>query len=347
MDRNFIPDSGSWIFLLLLTMFISQSAWAEKTDVVYLKNGDRITGEVKSLGHGKLEFSTDHMGKVSIEWEDILHITSKKGHSVELTNGQRYYGALVKLEQENMIGVSTPLGMANVGVEDIFAMYPVEAGFWDRLDLSVDLGVSWDKGSDVGKYSLGMDAKYRRTQSLTQASFISEITTQGTTDNTQRTTLSGIHNVFRPNKKFHSYFANLESNDELGVELRALAGAGYGWAPWRSQRNWFSFALGLDINHETPTAGETETNLEGVGWLTYEYYKFNSPKRSFKTNFVVFPSLTDWGRWRMSFATDFRFELVSDLFWKMSLYASYDTASLSTGDASSDYGLTSSLGYKF
>jgi hypothetical protein len=347
MDRNFRHGSGIWILLLLLFMFVSQSAWAEKTDIVYLKNGDRVTGEIKSLVRGKLEFSTDHMGTISIEWEDILQITSKTGQAVELTNGQRFYGTLGKAEQEDTLAVSTPLGAADVSIEDVFAMYPVEAGFWDRLDVTANLGLSWDKGSEVGKYNLGLDAVYRRAESITRASFSTEITTQNTASDTQRTLLKGMHNAFKPKKKFNSYFANLESNDQLGIDLRALAGVGYGVMPIRSQRSMFALALGLDVNREIPTNGAAETNLEGVGWLSYEYYKFSTPERNFRTDFTVFPSITDWGRWRASMNTNFKLEIVTDFFWILDIYANYDTAPISTNAAKSDYGVTSSLGYKF
>lgn len=341
------PGNALQFLLFLLIVFVSQSAWAEKTDIVYLKNGDRITGEVKSLVRGKLQFSTDHMGTVSIEWEDILQITSKTGQSVELTNGQRYYGALGKAAQEDVLVVSTPQGPAEVNIGDVFAMYPVEASFWERLDVTANLGLSWDKGSEIGKYNLGLDAVYRRAESITRASFSTEITTQQTLNDNQRTVLNGMHNVFKPNKKFDSYFANMESNDQLGIDLRVLAGAGYGVMPVRSQSSMFAMALGLDINHEIPSNGEAETNLEGVGWLSYEYYKFSSPERVFKTDFTIFPSITDWGRWRASLSTNFKLEIVSDFFWILDVYANYDTSPISTNAANSDYGVTSSLGYKF
>jgi len=226
-------------------------------------------------------------------------------------------------------------------------MYPVESTFWERLDVTASLGLSWDKGSQIGKYNLGLDATYRRAKSITRASFSTEITTQQTISDTQRTVLNGMHNAFRPNKKFNSYFANLESNDQLGIDLRALAGVGYGVTPVRSQRNMFAMALGLDVNREIPTNGEAETNLEGVGWMSYEYYKFSSPERMFKTDFTVFPSITDWGRWRASLTTNFKLEIVSDFFWMLDVYANYDTSPISTNGAKSDFGVTSSLGYKF
>jgi hypothetical protein len=336
------------ILLLLLLIFISQSAWGdEKTDIIYLKNGDRLTGEIKAMARGKLQLSTDHMGTVAIEWEQIRQISSTTDHSVELTSGQRFHGALKKSDAENTLVVNTPLGPANMSIDDVFAMYPVEANFWERLDLNVDLGISWDKGSQVGKYNFGLDAVYRRPQSISHASLSTEITTQEIAADTRRSVLSGLHNVFKPNKRFTSYFANLESNDQLGIDLRSLVGAGYGWVPLRTQRNWFSFALGLDVNHEIPTRGEPETNLEGVGWLTYEYYKFSTPERSFKTNLKVFPSITDFGRWRASFTSDFRWEIFTDLFWVLSFYTEYDNKPISILAESIDYGVTSSIGYKF
>jgi hypothetical protein len=62
---------------------------------------------------------------------------------------------------------------------------------------------------------------------------------------------------------------------------------------------------------------------------------------------TVFPSITDFGRWRANFSTDFRFELVEDLFWKLDFYLTYDSDPISQEGASSDYGVTSAVAYKF
>jgi hypothetical protein len=108
-----------------------------------------------------------------------------------------------------------------------------------------------------------------------------------------------------------------------------------------------SVGAGFDVNREIPVEGDTEDNLEAVGMVTYDYFKYTNPERSFKSNFRVFPSLTQFGRWRATFDMDFRLELVSDLFWKLYFYTSYDSDPLSSEAASSDYGVTSSLGYRF
>ena len=334
------------IFAVILLLF-SLSVWADKTDVVFLKNGDRITGEVKGLDRGILELKTDHMSTVYIEWEDIEEVISQTGQAVELANGQRFYGSLSKPEIEHMVTIETEQGTIGLDTLDVVKMYPVKLGFWNRLDLSASLGFSWDKGSSVGRYSLGIDAVYSDPDFITRAGFVTEITTQQGRDNSKRATLDANHVVFKLNKKYVGYFGSLEQNDELGLDLRALIGAGYGWVPIRSSRNWFSIAAGLDVTNETPTNGQAETNLEAVGMLTYEYYKYARPERKFSVNLMVFPSLTDWGRWRANFNTDFRLEFYEDLFWVLDFYASIDSSPISEGAANSDYGITSSLAYKF
>jgi hypothetical protein len=334
-------------FVIILLLLASQTVLAEKTDVVFLQNGDRITGEAKSLFRGKLEFSTDHMGTLFIEWNDIAEIRSTIGQAIELTNGQRFFGPLAKTEDSDMLMVETSQGDVGLSTLDVISMYPVEAGFWERLDLSASLGFSWDKGSKVGKYSLGVDANYRRQDSLTRVGFTTELTTQEIADDTARSVFDASHIVFRKHKKFRIYFGNMEHNDQLGIDLRTLAGAGYGWVPIRNQRNWFGISAGLAANHEIPSIGDAETNLEAVGAVSYEYFKFDNPERSFKVNFTIFPSLTDFGRWRANFTNEFKLEFVEDLFWKMDIYANYDSDPISSEGASSDYGVTSAIGYKF
>lgn len=342
-----MPHSIMRLLPIILLLIFSQSARAERTDVVFLHNGDRITGEVKGLWRGKLEFKTDHMGTLYIEWDDIMEVVSDTGQAVELTNGQRFHGPLGKPDNEDMVIVNTEQGPVGLNTLDIVAMYPVESNFWQRLDLNVSLGFSWDKGSNVGKYNFGVDATYRRKKSITRAGLSTEVTTQGETDDTTRANLSAVHNIFMGNKRFRSYFGNMEHSDELGIDLRTLVGAGYGWIPIRSQKNWFSLAAGLDVNHEVPILGEPETNLEGVGMLMYEYYKYSSPERSFTVDFKVFPSLTDFGRWRADFDTTLKIEFVRDFYWQFDLFANYDSAPISKEGASTDYGVISSLAYKF
>ena len=342
-----MPRLLTILLLLLVSLSLPSQASADKTDIVVLKNGDKITGEVKGLFRGKLEFSTDSMGTVNIEWADIEAVLSDTGQSLELANGQRFYGPLRKSESSEMVAVETEQGVVGLSTLDVVGMYPVESGFWDRLDISTSLGFSWDKGSSVGKYTIGLDAEYRATEHLTRAGLTAEATSVDGQEDSRRANANFTHMRFKPNKRFTSYFANADSNDELGIDLRLLGGAGYGWAPIRSSRKLFLLMAGAAVNHEIPSEGDSETNLEAVLRVSYDYFSYSDPERIFNTTLTVFPSITDIGRWRADFNTDFRLEFYNDLFWVMSFFANYDSEPVSEDASQSDYGVRSSLAYKW
>jgi len=72
----------------------SPATAAPKTDVLVFLNGDRLTGEVKSLERGRLRFNTDATGTIAIEWDDIASLQSNQNIQVESEGGVRYLGNL-------------------------------------------------------------------------------------------------------------------------------------------------------------------------------------------------------------------------------------------------------------
>ena len=332
---------------LAVLMTFCGEAVANKTDIVHMRNGDRVTGEIKALFRGRLEFKTDHMGTLFIDWEDIDEIVSATGHSVELADGERFYGSLQKPETADVLMVSTDQGDIGIPVSDVTNMYPVKATWWERMDVSFKLGFNWDKSSDVGKYNLGADVVYRHPEFISRAGFSSEFTTQSEESTTTRANLNASHLVFLEDKRFRNYFGEMDHNEALGLQLRTLLGAGYGWMPVRTNRMWFSTMVGLAANHENPVSGEDSINLEGVLGASFEYFKYPVPKKSLISDIKVYPSLSDSGRVRVEFTTNFDIEIVNDFFWDLGFYTSYDNEPVTQDAESIDYGINSSIAYKF
>jgi hypothetical protein len=90
------PTTPFYLIALLLALCLtSTDALAtRKTDIVYLKNGDKITGEFKELVQGELKLSTAEMGSVYIKWNGIARIESDKYIEMELLDGTRVFGQL-------------------------------------------------------------------------------------------------------------------------------------------------------------------------------------------------------------------------------------------------------------
>lgn len=333
--------------------FFSAQVLAEKTDIIILNNGDRITGEVKSLVAGQLELKTDYMGTVFIDWENIQDLVSNVGQQVEMSDGSRLVGTLDKPRSDNpedreLIIVNTDEGRLEVDSSNVVRMYPVGGDFWDRMDLSFSLGFNFDKNSSVGKYNLGVDATYRDPEFITIGKLSSELTTQNKVDDTRRNFLSIGHMSYLEGKRYRSYFGNMEQNDQLGVDLRTVIGLGYGWVPVSTGRNWFTYGVGLAANLEKPYDGsESDANLEAVGTLRYQYYKHSIPERTLDIYFQVYPSITQWGRVRADFTADARWEIVKDFFFGMELYTSYDGEPAAVRGSEIDYGFRTTVGLKF
>lgn len=337
-------------FILIMVLGVwSELALAQKTDIVILKNGDRITGEIKKLEAGLLRFSTDTMGTVSIEWRHILRILSDKSQSLEMRDGSRLYGRLQKLDDEDEVVVQTARGTVNVDFSTIVSAWPVKATFTDRMDLSLSVGFDYKKATETADLNSAIDFRTTNNDRLTEASWRGTNTRrEGETDQT-RFELKFEHQYLLPDAGIRTWFAGAESNDAQGVNYRVSAGGTFGKYLVKTNNVWFSLQGGLGVNKEVPDEGESEYNLEGVGHMRYRYFRFANPERSLDTTWVVYPSLTDWGRIRSNLRTTFKLELVKDLFWAMELWGNYDNDPISTDEEAEklDYGITTSIGWSY
>jgi hypothetical protein len=342
-------------YFLLIGFFclISVELRAEKTDIVYLHNGDRITGEVKGVYSGQLEFKTDDIGVLMINWDAIKELVSDKVHQIQLTDGSHLTGELSKPDSlaesgESLILVETLSGMEQLESNSIVGMYPLGASFWDRLDFDLSLGFNYDKSSSVGKYKLGMTGLYRTENIVTLGKLSSEFTTQDNQDNTRRNVLSGTRIVNLPEKRYYGYFGSLEQNDQLGIDLRTVLGMDYGWVPISTSAHWLTMGVGLAVNLERPFSdAEPDQNLEAVGTIRYQHYKHSIPKRNIDAYFRIMPSLTQSDRVRSDLNLDFRWEVVTDFYIGMEIYTSFDSQPASIEASEVDYGVISSVGYSF
>jgi len=80
----------SFALLLSLPLFAR-----EKTDVLVMKNGDRLTGEIKGLDQGVLYVSFDYiLGTSSVQWSKVAHLESKQLFIVKTADGSVYTGTL-------------------------------------------------------------------------------------------------------------------------------------------------------------------------------------------------------------------------------------------------------------
>src|SRR5271169_497823 len=88
---------SGWVSLTVCLTFPALAR--EKTDLVVMKNGDRITCEIKNLDAGVLKVDLDYVdGAISIDWRKVARLESKFLFLVQLEDGSVYSGKVINAQ---------------------------------------------------------------------------------------------------------------------------------------------------------------------------------------------------------------------------------------------------------
>jgi hypothetical protein len=321
----------------------------EKTDLVILKNGDQLTGEVKGLQYARLEFKTDTMETVFIKWEEVERVQSKFSFQIELANGLRYFGTLGASAEPGMISVMGAERTVGLSLDQVVRIRPIKEKFWKRIDGSFSLGLSYTKASDVLRFSLNADAKYEERKNIVQTSLSSIVTTQKEEEAKQNNTLNLSYIRLLQRKWFLTAFASAQQNDELGINLRLLAGGGGGRLLVQTNRMMLPVVAGLVFNREWAggDVGQDSYNLEAIVRAEWSVFIYHYPKTDVQFSLDTYPGLSDLGRVRLDFNSRLRREILKDFFVDLSLYLNFDNRPPSATASTTDYGFVTSVGYSF
>ncbi len=334
-----------WLAGLALALSAT-AATAAKTDVVVLKNGDRITGEVKGLDRGRLKYSTDSMGTVYIEWDDIDTLASKEFHRVRDTGGRLYFGTLSATGGADTLTVEGARGTSALPLADFVRITPVEDSWKERIDLTVGAGFSYAKGSDVTTATAYADYAYTAETHIIAGTFRSDTTDDGD-DTSTRNLLTGQYQHLREHQRYRFLLGQAEQNNELDVDLRVLAGAGLGKYFVQNNRRTWLMAGGLGVAHEESSDGTADTDLEGIFQTRYDAFLYDTPKLDLTANLYLFPSITETGRIRSNYDITLSKEFIEDLSLDLTFAGSYDSRPASDNADEADYSITTGLSYEF
>ena len=346
------PRSAPWSVRLLVTLCAvlvwSGEATAQKTDIITLDNGDRITCEIKELDRGRLRCKTDAMGTVYIEWEHIVDIDTDKTLEIEMESGQRYFGSIQPGETPEEMKVAIGQASTTIRSHEVAFVKEINPGFWGKLDGGIDFGASYTQADNQLDYSLNAEAAYtgRTNHARISLSSLLKLRDESATTNRQVIAIQW-QRPLRWRRWFGIAVGNFEHNDELDLDLRALGG--YGVGRYLAQTNrwtWSAYALGT-YSHEVFTDSEEgNNNLEAGFGTDFQVFTFGDHDTDISTRFVVLPSITTPGRVRLSLNARLRREFFSDFYTALDLFETHDSDP-PTGAKKNDLGFTISLGWSY
>jgi len=318
-----------------------------KTDVIVLKNGDRVTCEIKSVERGILKVSTDDMGTISIEWQKVAAVTSAAQFEVEIATGDRFYGSLAAAGADR-VAVVSDIAQPVLDLPSIIRLAPLERSFWQRLYGNVGAGGSFTQSSGIAQGSFNFLLGARRPAFEWQTSLDTTVTIQEQEPPSNRYTGQVVYTRLLRNRWIVPGSLTVEQNKDLGFTLRTTGALGIGRTLVQSNRSLLRVVGGLDASREIPVDGETVTNIEAVFTFDYEFFTYDFPKTDFTTQLTAFPSLSDLGRFRFNSNVQVTRDLfTSDFYVAVTLYDDYDSRPPTVDASTNDVGVTFSLGWKF
>ena len=330
---------------VLAAVLAATAAQAEKTDVIILANGDHLTGEIKGMSRGRLDFNTDDAGRPSIEWSKVARVTSTHAFEVELASGIKYYGTLQSPEDFRVLVGSDKAD--TFPVTDIVTITPMDALFWSRVKASFDLGFTLTKASSSMTLSGDGTFAYRGQHFGGALDFNGYW--QRFSDSTHvgqfSATLTGTY-YFLPN-----WLAQLQlifnHNDELQLDARIGVGGGVAYALVRSNWTEFWISWGLLASYEQYTNVEPNENIAAYVGGDWEAYIYDSPKLSAGTTVEILPILNELWRTRGSLTFKIKYEVFKDFFVGTNFTFNFDTEPPDVTAAHTDYLLSLTIGWSY
>jgi hypothetical protein len=329
-----------------LVVLLCGPAWAQKTDVITLVNGDRLTCEITLLDKGRLQVKTDDLGTIYIEWDKVASVTATRSFHVETAGGLRLLGRLATTRPQHL-DVVQETGPVAVQLLDVVYIYPIGRSFWRKLDGGLDLGFSYTQSSGIAQLNLDASAIYRRPSLQVTASASSYLTVDESGDDTSRHAidLGGVRYFGR--QSLWLLQGGFMRNQELGYDLRGTVSAGIGHFLARSNHSTFAVGGGLSTSREVPVEGDSTQEIEALFAVRQSYFTYDRPKTDIGLSADIYPSLSSWGRVRIEFDGHAKREIIRDFSIGFSMYDSFDSKPPTEGSRRNDVGLSLTIGWTF
>jgi putative salt-induced outer membrane protein YdiY len=339
------------IFLLILLSALTAIA-KNVDDVVILKNGDRLTGEIKELQRGELRFKSDYMAEaVRLDWTRVQSLESKSTFMIWLVDGKLVTDVMRLLPANSDEVANFVIGAARKSIKvpqlDVIRITPADRRFWTRLEGSVDFGFSFTSGNDQYQTQLAATTTYRTGDHSFTAAIDSSFSGQPQGESSRRNQFTFDYRRRLSDRWYAGGLFDLLRSDQQSLNLRTSVGGLIGRNLKQTENTRLSVFGGVvgTREHYSASIGQPRTtNADGLAGVDFLTFRFS--KTDIRSRLSLFPSLTTPGRMRMQATSDLSIKVVKDLWWGFHVYENFDSKPPVRADKN-DLGVSTSLGWKF
>ena len=333
-------------FLLTTPLFAR-----ENTDVVVMKNGDHLTGEIKGLSTGVLYLSMKYiLGTSEIQWSEVARLESKQLFIVKTEDGAVHTGALSTLEASGKVltieVIEAPGKQVVIESPRIVTMESTSEKFFQRFNGAINLGSTYSKGNQQGQYSLGTQVNYPRERWAAALNYNSTLTTSSGSNPSTRNQLDvDAFHLLPPKNWFYEGLGGLLQSTEQSIDAQDTLGFGVGRFLKNTNRSRISVYGGVAQQTTNYTGSTNAQNLvSGLVVANLQFFRFNKTNGTLTAS--VLPAFNDPGRVKTNVSATYMLKFFGDFKWNLSFYGNWDNRPPSNF-AGSDYGTTTGLSWTF
>jgi hypothetical protein len=323
--------------------------------MMIMKNGDRMTCQVKRLEGGVLYVDFDYIdGTASIDWSKVDRLESKQLFVVKTEDGSVYKGRLATSETTGgrpmeIHVIENPEEGVVIEPSKIVRVTATSDNFWERFDGGLSLGVIYSKGNQSTQYSLGSRLAYVRERWSASASFDSNLSSStGANVSTRNSMNLGALHLLPRNNWFYSGLGDFLQSSEQGIALQTTLGGGIG--RYLTNTNRSSVAVTGGVAWQSTDYKQTVVTPSGqnvvAALISAKARLFKFSKTTLDVDAVLLPAFSDPGRVRFNTNASYYIKLFSNLKWNLSFYGNWDNRP-PPGFSGSDYGTSSGISWTF
>ena len=324
-----------------------------KEDVVIMKNGDRLTCEVKNLESGVLYVSLDYVsGNVGLDWKQVEKVQSKGFYQITLRNGDHFEGGIERLPNaesaNNEVVITTAGRRFEVPASSVVQVETKKASFWRQLQGSVSSGISFTSGNGQTALNSSASVTYPATTWQAGMAYTSSFSGGNGISETNLQELQSAYLHYLSRNSFVLGLSDFLHSSQQDLELRTTLGGGYGRYWIRTSQNdlkWFVGPVYIHEQFQSTSAQPSDQNVEGVIGAIYKLYRFD--RYTLQSQGLLYPGLSDYGRVRATTTTSLNVKLPNNFSLVFSFWDNYDSRPPISTAKKNELGVSTNLGYTF
>jgi len=318
----------------------------QKSDVLVLRNGDILTGDLREMSRGMVTFKTDAASTIYVKWPRVVSATSAKVFEIDVDDGRVLVGSVTAPDSAYRLAIRQAADTVELPIESVVKMVRIKKTVFERIDGSLDAGVNFTQQNDKVDLSLTANVRYDVARHRVRLDFNGTYSRQDSVSPIERRNVSLQYS--RILRRRWSWSANIgqSRNTQLGLESAWTIGTGPGRLLISSNKVVLGTWIGLNYRKELYVDSDARSVVPLSLTTDLEWFTWTGMSTDVSSRLVVAPILNDDGRWRINFTASLRREILSNLYLNFGVSEIYD--SKPPADANkNDFSFTSSIGWSF